>query len=115
MIPPEMRTPTSLKVGGAVEVEGVTTNFYRGAGKLSTDIAVTEAVQHVCLAGGHLLEASFRLNEGDLHCQALDDLASDTSALVALWAGRAVAAVETVPAYIQESAREWRNAQGRTY
>lgn len=115
MPPPEMRTPTSAKVGGAVEVEGVTTNLYRAPDKLSADIAVTEAVQHVSIASGHLLEASFRLNEGDLHCEALDDIASDTSALVALWAGRAVAAVERVPTYIQESAREWRSAQGRTY
>lgn len=77
-------------------------------------IAVSDAVRHVASAGRHLLEASFRLDEGDLHCEALDELASDTSALVAVWAGRIVPRLE-VPAHIAESAREWRRMQGRRY
>lgn len=82
---------------------------------ISTEIAVSDAVMHVGRAGRHLLEATFRLDEGGLQCAALDDLASDTSALAAVWAGRLVPLPETVPAHIAESAREWRRMQGRTY
>lgn len=95
------------------DVEGPIT--YRNPGPTSTEIAVSDAVRHVGRAGRYLLEASFRLDEGGLHCEALDDLASDTSALVAVWAGRLVPPFDTAPAHIAESAREWRRMQGRTY
>lgn len=81
----------------------------------SNEIAVADAVMHVGRAGKHLLEASFRLDEGGLHCEALDDLASDTSALAAVWADRLVPPFDTAPAYIAESARAWRQAQRRSY
>ncbi len=81
----------------------------------SNEIAVTDAVTHVRWAGRHLREATFRLDEGGLHCEALDDLAADTSALVALWAGRLVPPIDPVPPHITEAAREWRRAQRRTY
>jgi hypothetical protein len=82
-----------------------------------SEIAVADAVMHVRHAGRHLLEATFRLDEGDLHCEALDEIASDTSALFAVWAGRRVGEVcqPKVAAHVAESAREWRRTQGRAY
>lgn len=111
----EMRTPTSGKAGAAVVNASPGPDLYRNDFPSSTEIAVTDAVMHVRRAGRHLLEASFRLDESGLHCEALDDLASDTSALVAVWAGRLVPPFDTAPAYVAESAREWRRMQGRGY
>lgn len=82
---------------------------------LHDQIAAADAVMHVRYAGRHLTEAQFRLDEAGLHCAALDDLAADTSALTAVWAGRLVPLPDAVPSHIAGAAREWRRAQGRAY
>jgi len=108
--PPDMRTPTSAKVGGAVDVEGVTANSYSLPGETSTVIIVAKAVQNVRLAACHLREAMFLLDDAEIRCEALDILAADTSAVLALWAGRKVTAVEAVA---KEDARDWRKSYER--
>ncbi|MBL8576145.1 MAG: hypothetical protein JNK47_02880 [Mesorhizobium sp.] len=81
----------------------------------SDQLVVTKAVQ--CLSNGaaSLRQSAFWLDDGGYECAALDDLAHDASALVAVWAGRAAPISETVPAYITESAVEWRRQAGRSY
>ena len=71
------------------------------------ELAASDAVAHVRHAGRRLLEAQFRADEAGYACDALDDLAAGTSALVAEWAGR----LRTNPddlEWISLAAVEWR-------
>jgi hypothetical protein len=78
-------------------------------------IAVADAAAHLRCAARLLREAQFRVDEAELGCSALDDLAADAAALAAEWAGRSVAPLHSTPAYIGEAAKSWRHSQGRGY
>lgn len=110
---PEMRTPTSTKVGAAAFEYSVTTKSY-GNGS-STEIAVAGAVRHVRLAEANLRAAAFRFDDVDYFCEALNDLAYDVSALLAFWAGREVPCANSEAPHLAAAAREWRLRNGRTY
>ena len=79
------------------------------------DLAASDAVRHVRGAGRLLREAQFRLHESGHACEALNDLAADTSALDAELSGRARPDPKPVPDWIVEAAREWRRTNGRSY
>jgi hypothetical protein len=114
-LPPEvkMRTPTWGKVGGAVVSKGlaVQENY-----STQPQNAIVVAVRCVRSAGHLLREATYRLDDGGYRCDELNDLAADTTALAASWAGRPVPSTpEAFPAFVIEAAREWRRLKRRSY
>lgn len=111
--PPEMQPPTSGKVGGAVVSKRVAVlDDY----PIKPKNAIAAAVKCVRAAGTLLREASYTLDDHGYRCEMLDDLASDTLALSATWAGRPVPTItEDHPAVVIEAAREWRRQRRRSY
>jgi len=77
---------------------------------------VVAAVKCVRAAGHLLREATYRLDDGGYHCDVLSELAADTTALAASWAGRPVPIIpQQFPAFVVEAAQEWRRQKRRTY
>jgi hypothetical protein len=105
--------PTLAGAGGAVVSRGgEDLKNYSNA----PQNAIVVAVRCVRSAGHLLREATYRLDDGGYRCDELNDLAADTTALAASWAGRPVPSIpETFPAFVIEAAREWRRLKRRTY
>lgn len=112
---PEKNAPAWSEASATVEINKEERHYSRNPGPTSTEIAVADAVAHVRHAGRHLLEATFRLDEGGFHCDALHDLTSDVSALVAVWAGRIVPTLDISPPHVSEAAKQWRRENRSGY